>query len=251
MFRFLMVCAAAFGLWLCMLMPSFAAENDPAATSASPRPAYVFALSWQPGFCERRPTRAECRDQTVERPDASRFSLHGLWPAKRRYCGVSNAVKALDRDGKWLDLPAVPLSPETAARLAVAMPGVRSGLDRHQWQSSGTCHGGTAEAYFRLQLDLLDLVNASPVQALFARSIGKEIRQEAVQAAFDAAFGAGAGERVRMRCDKVGDRLVITGLTLGLAGEPQSAEGLGALVQAANTTDFRCRAGLVDRAGAG
>lgn len=134
------------------------------------RTEYVLAVSWQPGFCETRPDRKECIGQTAERFDATNFSLHGLWPLKKSYCGVEADLKARDRKGDWLELPEVDMGDETAKRLLVAMPGVKSGLDRHQWLRNGTCQTANAEDYFALQLRLLDELNRSAVRALFARS---------------------------------------------------------------------------------
>ncbi len=51
----------------------------------------ILAISWQPAFCEGQPNRPECRTQAGGRADASRFSLHGVWPQPRdrQYCGAS------------------------------------------------------------------------------------------------------------------------------------------------------------------
>ncbi|CCE96526.1 ribonuclease T2 [Sinorhizobium fredii] len=212
---------------------------------------YVLAVSWQPGFCETRPTRKECVDQTSDRFDATHFSLHGLWPLKKSYCGVEAELKAQDRKGDWLDLPKLVMADETAARLLIAMPGVKSGLDRHQWLRSGTCQTGKAEDYFRLQLRLLDELNASAVRALFADRIGSEIGEQQIKAAFDRSFGTGAGDRVRMRCQTVGGRSVITGMTIGLSGDLSGKTDLAGLMKAAGPTEFKCAKGIADAAGRG
>lgn len=228
-----------------------ASTNEAAGVASSGKTQYVLAVSWQPGFCETRPNRSECADQTADRFDATHFSLHGLWPLKKSYCGVEAELKARDRKGDWLELPKLAMADETAARLLVAMPGVKSGLDRHQWLQSGTCQAAKAEDYFRLQLRLLDELNSSAVQALFAGKLGAELDESEVKHAFDQSFGAGAGDRVRMRCQTVNGRSVITGLTVGLSGDLSGNAGLESLIQAAGTTEFKCAKGIVDAAGRG
>ena len=67
--------------------------------------------------------------------------------------------------------------------------------------------------------------------------------------AFDDSFGTGAGDRVRMRCQKAGARSVVTGLTIGLSGDVSANAGLSSLILAAGDTDFKCAKGTVDAAG--
>jgi ribonuclease T2 len=246
------VAVLALGLGLSSLAAAQEASGEEAAAPPdSGATQYVLAVSWQPGFCETRPTRKECEEQTTDRFDATHFSLHGLWPLKKSYCGVEAELKTQDRKGGWLDLPKLAMKDETAARLLVAMPGVKSGLDRHQWLRSGTCQTDNAEDYFTLQLRLLDELNASAVRALFADRIGSEIGEQQIKAAFDQSFGAGAGDRVRMRCQTVGGRSVITGLTIGLSGDLSGKADLAGLIKAAGPTEFKCAKGIADAAGRG
>ncbi len=235
-------------VWIGAILASaaFAAEK---ASSAPTKTQYILAVSWQPGFCETRPNRKECAGQTAERFDATHFSLHGLWPMKKSYCGVAADIRARDKKGSWLDLPQLAMAEDTAARLLVAMPGAQSGLDRHQWLRSGTCQGGTAQDYFALQLRYLDELNGSAVRTLFAGRIGQEVTESEIKQAFDTTFGTGAGDRVRMRCQKAGQRSVITGLTIGLSGDVSGGSGLSSLILAAGETDFKCDRGVVDAAG--
>ncbi|AFL53064.1 ribonuclease T2 [Sinorhizobium fredii] len=252
MIQVVRVATLALGLGLSSLAAAEEAPGEEAKTApAIGTTQYVLAVSWQPGFCETRPTRKEGVDQTSERFDATHFSLHGLWPLKKSYCGVEAELKAQDRKGDWLDLPKLAMADETAARLLVAMPGVKSGLDRHQWLRSGTCQTENAEAYFSLQLRLLDQLNGSAVRALFADKIGSEIGELQIKAAFDQSFGAGAGDRVRMRCQTVDGRSVITGLTIGLSGDLSDRADLGSLMKAAGPTEFKCAKGIADAAGRG
>ncbi|WP_083222389.1 MULTISPECIES: ribonuclease [unclassified Ensifer] len=224
---------------------------DAAAEGASGRTEYVLAVSWQPGFCETRPQRKECASQTAERFDATNLSLHGLWPLRKSYCGVAADMRSQDRKGDWLDLPKLAMADDTAARLLIAMPGVQSGLDRHQWLRSGTCQAAAVDDYFAAQLRMLDELNRSAVGALFRARIGSELDEKAIKQAFDQSFGTGAGDRVRMRCQTVAGRSVITGLTIGLTGDVSGKSSLAPLIQAAGPTEFKCAKGIADAAGRG
>ncbi|WP_457585635.1 ribonuclease T2 [Ensifer canadensis] len=224
---------------------------DAGAGSGSSRTDYVLAVSWQPGFCETRPERKECASQTAERFDATNLSLHGLWPLRKSYCGVAAEMRSQDRKGDWLDLPKLAMADDTATRLLIAMPGVQSGLDRHQWLRSGTCQGGTVDDYFAVQLRMLEELNRSAVGALFRGRIGSELDEAAIKQAFDQSFGSGAGDRVRMRCQTVAGRSVITGLTIGLTGDISGKSSLAPLIQAAGPTEFKCTKGIADAAGRG
>lgn len=228
--------------------PAKPVPRAPEAPAPTARPgAFVLALTWQPAFCEINRRKTECRDQTAQRPDASRFSLHGLWPQPRDngYCGVDPATRRLDQGGDWTALPPLALSPATRERLAALMPGARSALDRHEWISHGTCYGTDADTYFDQALDLIEQVNASPIRALFADNRGRHLSATDIAAAFDAAFGRGAGDRVRLVCDQG----MIGELRLSLKGQIGPDSRLGPLMQAAPPLSTRCRGGRVDEAG--
>jgi ribonuclease T2 len=130
------------------------------------------------------------------------------------------------------------------------MPGTQSFLDRHEWIRHGTCYGlGDPETYFHEALSLLDEVNGSAVQALFAGNIGKEISLDQVRTAFDTAFGSGAGDRVRLSCKRDGSRRLITEVTIGLAAQPGDSNKLADLIKASAATDPGCRSGIIDPVG--
>jgi ribonuclease T2 len=207
----------------------------------------VLAASWQPAFCELRETRPECREQTPERADARRFSLHGLWPQPigNSYCGVAERERTLSKSGRWRLLPALDLDATTRARLDTLMPGTLSDLQRHQWVKHGTCYGTDADTYFRHSMLLLEQLNASGVRALFEENIGKRLTATRVRAAFDGAFGKGAGERVRLSCS---DGL-IEELRIGLKGAVDDAAELGELILTAPKRSPDCRGGWVDQVG--
>ncbi len=223
----------------------------PGLAAASFEGDLVLAVSWQPGFCETRPDRPECRSQTAERFDAEHFTLHGLWPQPRgnTYCGLSEAEQDEMRDRRWSRLPAVRLSQETRRALDRAMPGTQSNLQRHQWTKHGTCYAENPETYFRHSLLLLAELNASEVRRFFADNIGETITAEEVRARFDAAFGSGVGERVVVRCQRDGQRRLITELQIHLRGPIDEEASLGERMAAAGTRGAGCRSGIVDPVG--
>lgn len=230
-----------------------ATANNPQPTDQSTKdqPFYVLALSWQPAFCEGARSKPECESQSTDGFYASHFTLHGLWPQPRRnqYCRVSETEQQLSENGKWLQLPQLALTPETAKALAQAMPGTQSGLERHEWTKHGSCYPGDAESYFAQSLRLLEAVNDSPVQAFVAANRGKQVRTSDLRAAFDAAFGPGAGERVRVACRDDGSRRLIVELTIGLRGDVAAGTDIKTLMAAAPMTDPGCPGGIIDPVG--
>lgn len=209
-------------------------------------PFYVLALSWEPAFCEAMRGKAECKNENAASYQATHFSLHGLWPQPRAnvFCGVDRATAALDDQHQWEQLPEPQLTPATKAALDKVMPGTQSVLQRHEYIKHGTCYpAGNAEQYFKDAIRLADDVNNSAVQKFMAANIGKTIQMSDLRAKFDEAFGAGAGERVRVSCDKAGR---FSELTIGLKGDIPSGKGLAELIAASETTDIGCQSGLVD-----
>lgn len=233
-----------------------AAPPDPAAAPAARRISTdnLLALSWQPAFCEIRPGVPECRRLNGGRPGAAEtlLSIHGLWPQPegRDYCDVPDRLVALDRAGRWDALPPVALSAATRDRLAAAMPGTASGLERHEWLRHGSCYGADgAEGYFADALALAQAVNASGVAMLFARNLGERLETDRIRAAFDRAFGRGAGRRVQVDCVRDGDRLLIQEVSIALRGAPGPETPLAGLILAADPLPPGCPGGIVDPAG--
>lgn len=224
---------------------------------------HVLAVSWLPGFCRVQPDRRECRTMTAQRFDASHFSLHGLWPDDLDdraifpcYCntGVARSCSLKLKSARRIDL-----SDTLRAQLQVAMPGMRSGLHRHEWTKHGTCYeadrsgrdrGSDPEEYFGETLGLLEQLNRSAVRTLFAGNIGRTLTARQINKAFDGAFGRGAGDRVIVRCSKVGGRAIITELWIGLGAGITPDSKLADLLRVAPPSSVssgarRCRAGFV------
>ncbi len=207
----------------------------------------MLALGWEPAFCTHHEDKAECAAETGQSFEATHLSLHGLWPQPRGrfYCNVGGDLVAADKRHDWASLPEPQLSDATKARLAAAMPGVQSGLERHEWTVHGSCYGATADAYFNRAAELAEQVNASPVRDLFAQNVGRTVTAEAIAAAFDQAFGPGAGERVTVSCQGRGPDRAIGEMVISLAGDVTGAAPIKDLILAAAPVPPSCPSGLV------
>lgn len=213
---------------------------------------YILAVSWQAAFCEKRPNRAECRSQRSGRFDASNFSLHGLWPQPRTnlYCNVSDSEKALDKSGRWGQLPKLDLSDELRKELSEKMPGYRSYLHRHEWAKHGTCIPGiTPQAYFQASLKLLDSLNASAIAQLFRDNINQNLNYRELDQAFARSFGRGAGKRLVADCYRDDGRHIFSELKLSLSGEIIPKPQLGELIASGAILGSSCPSGRVDPVG--
>lgn len=213
------------------------------------RGTHVLAMSWQPTFCAQHTDKAECRDLKSTSYAGTHLSLHGLWPQPRgtQYCNVSPDLKQTDRDHDWNRLPEPEMSADTQKRLAAAMPGVQSNLQRHEWIVHGTCFGTSADAYFARAATLAEAVNASKVSQLFADNVGRSLSTDAIRAAFDDAFGPGAGARVTVSCRGRGDNRKITEMIINLAGDVSGSGALGDLIHAAQALPAGCPGGLISQ----
>lgn len=229
------------------------AANTPTPTttpSRSPKTNdYLLALSWQPAFCQTHQGKKECKAQTTASTDAKQLSLHGLWPQpiNNAYCDIDITQRTIDRRGEdgWRLLPELTYSADLRKDLAVAMPGLASNLDRHEWYKHGTCYGSTPEVYFRDAVNALKQINSSAVGDLFSKNIGKTITANQIRDAFDKSFGKGTGERVNVRCD--GKR--ISELWINLRGASISGTMSDLIHQAPTVRKLDCTSGLVDPAG--
>ncbi|HMQ57579.1 MAG TPA: ribonuclease, partial [Rhizobiaceae bacterium] len=212
---------------------------------------FVLAASWQPGFCETKPGKTECGNQTESRFDASNFALHGLWPQPRgnEYCQVTPGEAAAAKDRRWSALPELMLDADTRTELDKVMPGSQSHLDRYEWIKHGTCYGDTVEEYYSDSLAVMAALNGSAVRELFASRIGQQVTVEEIRNAFDNSFGAGAGDRVTVSCTRDGGRRIITELQINLTGEIVDADSFVQNLVAAPSRDPGCPSGIVDAVG--
>ena len=211
---------------------------------------HVLALGWEPAFCRQHRDKAECARETAQSPEARQLSLHGLWPQPRgkAYCGVDRAVAAVDRAHNWDGLPEPSLSPATRQRLGAVMPGLQSGLERHEWTVHGTCFGGSADAYFNRAAALVEQVNASAVRGAFVQHIGGVMSADEIRAAFDQAFGPGAGARVLVSCPGRDPQRRVSEIVISLAGDVAGTAPLADLIAAAGPVGPGCPSGVIEAA---
>ena len=246
--------ACRLGLALLGLLAIAGCQKQPEVVETRPAD-HILAVSWQPAFCEFKPQKKECRTQTHERPDASQFSLHGLWPQPRGnvYCGVSKATIDLDKQGRWMKLERLELESETRQLLKTVMPGYQSGLHRHEWVKHGTCYGqGGAQRYYQDSVALMAALNRSKLAKLFAEHVGSHLTRRTIRAALNESFGDGAGDRIRLKCrvDQDSGRRLIVELTLGLAGKFDGANSLKRLMLSADPApEGGCPGGIIDPVG--
>jgi ribonuclease T2 len=223
-------------------------------SSAPANQDYLLALSWQPSFCETKPSKPECQSQTAQRFDATNLVLHGLWPQPKQniYCNVSNNIIGLDKDQQWSQLPPINLSEETRNQLAVKMPGFASDLHLHEWYKHGTCYSDSPEEYFQESIALLDQVNNSSVRDLFASNIGKFLSSNEIRNQFDEAFNNGAGSKVQVQCQRDIDQEknnMVVELQVNLKGNIQLDTPIASLLQAGQRVPAGCTLGEIDPAG--
>ncbi|SNY92549.1 ribonuclease T2 [Cohaesibacter sp. ES.047] len=206
-----------------------------------------LAASWEPAFCATKTgqSKAECQSQTADRPDATQFSIHGLWPddlddREQFPCFCDGSGPKSCKGGESNRTP-VAIDPAIMKRLAVTMPGVQSDLQYHEWHKHGTCYEdflSTADResdpdeYFEETLSLIDQLNASAVGTLFKARLGEVVTRQEIETALDESFGEGASERVNIECKKVDGENVISQLFIGLGGAISKDSDLGGLMLA-------------------
>jgi ribonuclease T2 len=230
----------------------------------------VLAAAWQPSFCAtgHGRTTPECRSLTPDRADAVQFSLHGLWPDDLDdlavfpcYCGLDTPPQSCRRTIEG-DKKPIELADDVLANLRGAMPGVQSNLHLHEWHKHGSCYeddktgddaGSDPNEYFSDAMAVLAQLNQSQVRALFNTRLGDTVTREEIEMSFDEAFGAGAGERVLVKCGRASRQEIIMELRINLKGDFAS-DDLRTLILAAppvlgSSDDRSCEAGAVVKAG--
>ena len=216
---------------------------------------HLLALSWQPAFCETRPSKTECKqlNDGLLPVTETQLSIHGLWPQPRGndYCGVPKALINLDKARRWSELPEVPLEADTREALEVAMPGTASFLERHEWIKHGTCHlgAGGADEYYRDTLLITDAINDSAIGAFFAEHVGAEVSTRDIRDRFDDVFGDGAGQRVQFQCSGDSGRTLIQELKIHMRGIIGEDTEPADLLLAGDPVSLGCAAGVIDPAG--
>ena len=186
------------GTYRCTTVPGLADSN-------------VLALSWQSAFCETKRDKAECQVRDPKSFQANNFTLHGLWPnrdncnRKTGYYGNCNSLKTKPK--KFCGYPKLDLNDSTRAQLEIYMPSAAHGtcLQRHEWYRHGTCQTQLdVSQYYDFAIKLQQEFNNSGMAQLMTENIGKRVASANFFNSFDKAFGAGAHQKLQLRC-KAGD----------------------------------------------
>ncbi|MDH5326028.1 MAG: ribonuclease T [Gammaproteobacteria bacterium] len=165
---------------------------------------YVLALSWQPAFCESHRSKPECRIDDKKSYQAVNFTLHGLWPNKKS-CGTKYGFcgEVRGKPGDFCDYPVLSLFTETRKELEQVMPSAAAGscLQRHEWYKHGTCQvGWSMGEYFDVAVELTQEFNSSGIAYFIASRIGKTVSETEFKEKVDCAHGAGAHQRLELKC---------------------------------------------------
>ena len=202
-------------------------------TTAGLEDSYVLALSWQPAFCETKPDKPECRIDDPKVYQARNFTLHGLWPNKAS-CGTRYGFCGDERDpGGFCDYTPLQLFTEVREDLELVMPSAAAGscLQRHEWYKHGTCQTKwSIDEYWEVAIDLVEQFNRSGAAYLMSRNIGEQVETEAFLERIDCALGAGARDRVQLKC-KNGN---LVDVYISLPKEITPGADLGALMSQAD-----------------
>jgi len=95
---------------------------------------YIFAASWQDGFCATHPQKYECKDEYKY------FTIHGLWP-KNKNCHTNKKLK---------------LPPPLWKNLKIYMPS--NYLIKHEWKKHGICYSKDPIIYFSDNIYLIQQI---------------------------------------------------------------------------------------------
>jgi ribonuclease T2 len=230
---------------------SFKKSKKPKHTKKYQKPIFInkeakkqslLVLSWHNAFCETHRKKTECRNP--KKSEKGKLVLHGLWPQPRNnvYCDVPQKLIAKDKHHQWKSLPNIDIEESTLALMDSYMPGYVSRLHKHEWIKHGTCYGGSADRYYHDALTLASEVDHSAVGKLLRSHVGKKVTLGQIRSAFDHAFGAGAGQRVALKCQ--GGLITELWIHIGDKGDK-----LADLIAKGSSTKSRCHKGKVDRTG--
>jgi ribonuclease T2 len=164
---------------------------------------YVFAVGWQPAFCESKHDKPECQIADPKVYQATHFTLHGLWPNKTS-CGANygfcGSVKASPKS--FCEYPAITLSQTVHDKLTEVMPSVSSGscLERHEWFKHGTCQSGTTDQYYNQAVDFVHQFNEGGISKFMSEHIGQQVSLKEFLAVLNESLGKGASDHAKLGC---------------------------------------------------
>ena len=127
----------------------------------------LLSVSIQQNFCRFHKNKKECRTLYKNKFAQNNFTLHGLWPQPRSRHDCSNRYDRL-KSNLW-------------SELKVKMPGVVSGLAKHEWRKHGSCYGKSEREYFKDSLKLLDDVNKGELRDFIFSHKGKVVTKQQIK----------------------------------------------------------------------
>jgi len=160
----------------------------------------LLSLSWQNSFCKFHSNRKECRP--IYNLAKDHLVLHGLWPQPKSnsYCGVDSSLIQKDKHHQWRALPE-PELPQNLKKLMLRyMPGVISGLHRHEWIKHGTCYDSNPAKYFQDAINLTKQVDNSMLGEYLRANIGNRVSLINLRKIFERSFGKNVGKALAMKC---------------------------------------------------
>lgn len=200
---------------------------------------YVLALSWQPAFCEGHQSKPECAVNDPQVYQANNFTLHGLWPNKQS-CGINYGFcgKYKAKQDSFCTYEAISVDEATDKELKKVMPSAAHGscLERHEWHKHGTCQKTwDADGYFDTAIRLVEEFNKDGMAALMSSNIDKTISVTAFRETLEKNLGAGASDRIRIKCDQ--GQLV--DVEIDLPAELPAEDSLKDLIRKAHPVGFK------------
>jgi len=160
----------------------------------------ILAITWLNGFCKANPKKAVCLNRKNGDYSLTHFTLHGLWPKKKKFCSnkplklSKNFMKILER----------------------YMPGTKFGLAKHEWKKHGTCFATDPETYFITGIKFTQQFNETSLLQFFRMHMGQNVSLKRVRWLFAQVFGGGNARKFQMVC-KNG---YITEIRINLKGDP-------------------------------
>ncbi len=244
-------------LWLGLIWLAFATEADAqtpihlTARDYGDFEQYVFAVSWQPGFCQtqydnKRPVPKECT--LTSQAKQNYLTIHGLWPSLphslKVHLRASDPVSQWHRYGcavKPLNYPqansgakcaaaALNLSPQTITALKTAMPGAggqTSCLDQYEYAKHGVCFGFDQDDYFNAMVSLLHQLRNSEFGTFLADNYGKKVSLRDLKRALARSFGMKAANETVIKCSNSDKGALFTELQIPILAS-QIMSGLSA-----------------------
>jgi ribonuclease T2 len=214
-----------------------AAVGATAGPAAGQFDSYTFALSWQPAFCEGKPSAPECQSESPDRFDATNLALHGMWPNRNNdsqhtygYCGIDAQTRRLDNAATWCQLPTPDLSEGTRSALTTVMPGVASCLEHHEWTRHGSCSGLAADDYFAEAAALVQQIARTNFGRYLTAHVGQTVDTADVTAAFAQDFGSDSRGLLTLNCSSVRGASALSEVRLQLAKNLPAGADLGSLL---------------------